>query len=428
MGKKETEDPGRKGKETPPATETTQQQEKPQYAPSPEHSPAPQQQSEMQGYQGANQMPQPPQQPVQAQGYQGANQMPQPPQYQGQPVPYNYPPALPYTQGRPFLQKTNDNDKQEEPQTDEQQHRNLPNFSYSPYPPPYPQPQVQPYGYPGTNQTPPRPQYQSSPNAPGYPPLLPYSHVVYVQSPNQQSGPYRSREERKPTRESTPGYAGFTDVEVRRVFVRKVYLILMIQLLFTLGMVALFVFEPNTRWFVRKYYYIQYMALAVFAAVYIGLACSGSMRRKYPTNIILLSIFTVAAAVMMGTMSSYHRTNGVLIAIGICAAVCFAVTLFSFHTKFDFTTCGGILCVLLLILVLFGIIAIFVQEKVMTMIYAGLGSVVFMMYLAYDTQMLMGGKNVEISSEEYILAAIQLYIDVIYIFMFLLVLVGGAQD
>ncbi|CAL1277193.1 unnamed protein product [Larinioides sclopetarius] len=131
---------------------------------------------------------------------------------------------------------------------------------------------------------------------------------------------------------------------------------------------------------------------------------------------------------MMGTLSSYHRTNTVLIAVGICAAVCFAVTLFSFHTKFDFTTCGGILCVLLLILVLFGIIAIFVQEKVMTMIYAGLGAVVFMLYLAYDTQMLMGGKNVEISPEEYILAAIQLYIDVIYIFMFLLMLVGGTQD
>ncbi|CAL1301791.1 unnamed protein product, partial [Larinioides sclopetarius] len=65
----------------------------------------------------------------------------------------------------------------------------------------------------------------------------------------------------------------------------------MLQLLFTLGMIALFVFEPNTRWFVRKYYYVYYMALAVFVAVYLGLACSGSIRRKSPTNIILLSIF-----------------------------------------------------------------------------------------------------------------------------------------
>ncbi|XP_055938848.1 protein lifeguard 1-like [Argiope bruennichi] len=207
-----------------------------------------------------------------------------------------------------------------------------------------------------------------------------------------------------------------------------VYLILMLQLLFTLGVIALFVFEENTRRFIRMNYYIHYMALAVFIAVYIGLACSGNMRRKYPTNIILLSIFTVAAAFLMGTISSFHKTNTVLIAVGICAAVCFAVTLFSFHTKFDFTTCGGILCILLLILVLFGIIAIFVRERVMTLIYAGLGAVVFMMYLAYDTQMLMGGKNVEISPEEYILAAIQLYIDVIYIFMFLLMLIGVGQE
>ncbi|GFV26561.1 protein lifeguard 1 [Trichonephila clavipes] len=86
------------------------------------------------------------------------------------------------------------------------------------------------------------------------------------------------------------------------------------------------------------------------------------------------------------------------------------------------------LCILLLILFLYGIIAIFVREHAMTMIYAGFGAIVFILYLAYDVQMLMGGRHVEINPEEYIFAAIHIYIDVVYIFMFLLMLVGGAQD
>ncbi|XP_055938120.1 putative uncharacterized protein DDB_G0291608 [Argiope bruennichi] len=191
-------------KETSSQTDTAQQQEKTQDAPPPQYSPTPQQ-AHTQGYQGSTQMPSPP------------------PQYQ--PVAAGYPSALPYDQalGRPFILNTNDKGKQEKresmPQTDEEQQRNMQNYPYSPNPLPYPQ--QQPYGYPGSSQMPQQPHYQSSPNTPGYSHFLPYSQVVYVQSPNHDSGPYRSRGQRKYTTESGPEYAGFTDVEVRRVFVRK---------------------------------------------------------------------------------------------------------------------------------------------------------------------------------------------------------------
>lgn len=41
--------------------------------------------------------------------------------------------------------------------------------------------------------------------------------------------------------------------------------------------------------------------------------------------------------------------------------------------------------------------------------------------------MMMGGKNYELSPEEHIFAAVQIYIDVVYIFMFLLLLTGGSE-
>lgn len=50
-------------------------------------------------------------------------------------------------------------------------------------------------------------------------------------------------------------------------------------------------------------------------------------------------------------------------AVGITAAVCLALTLFAFQTRWDFTVMGGVLFVAVIILMLFGIIAIFVPGR-----------------------------------------------------------------
>ena len=46
-------------------------------------------------------------------------------------------------------------------------------------------------------------------------------------------------------------------------------------------------------------------------------------------------------------------------------------------------------------------------------------------YLAYDTQLLIGGKRYEISPEEYVFGALNLYLDVVNIFLYLLALFGN---
>lgn len=67
---------------------------------------------------------------------------------------------------------------------------------------------------------------------------------------------------------------------------------------------------------------------------------------------------------MMGMLSSFYKIESVLIAVGITAFVCLGVTLFSFQTKYDFTSCGGVLFVVSLALFGFGFICIFTQSRV----------------------------------------------------------------
>jgi hypothetical protein len=70
--------------------------------------------------------------------------------------------------------------------------------------------------------------------------------------------------------------------------------------------------------------------------------------------------------IQMGMISAFYTINSILIAVGITAFVCLGVTIFSFQTKYDFTSCFGVLFVISLALLGFGIVCIFTRSTVRT--------------------------------------------------------------
>ncbi len=53
----------------------------------------------------------------------------------------------------------------------------------------------------------------------------------------------------------------------------------------------------------------------------------------------------------------------------------------------------------------------------------------FFQYLVFDTQMMMGGKHkYALSPEEYIFAALNLYLDIVNLFIFILSIIGNARN
>ena len=63
--------------------------------------------------------------------------------------------------------------------------------------------------------------------------------------------------------------------------------------------------------------------------------------------------------------------------------------------------------------------------------YASIGALIFSLYIVYDTQLMMGGKHkYALSPEEYIFAALNLYLDIINLFRYVLIIVGisGGGD
>lgn len=222
----------------------------------------------------------------------------------------------------------------------------------------------------------------------------------------------------------------FSDKVIRRGFMRKVYSILSLQLLVTVAISGLFYVDPIREYTRGNGHWLVWVAFIPSFICIIAMSCCESVRRKSPGNFVCLGVFTLAEGFMIGIVVSFYEAKEVLIALGICVVVVFGLTIFALQSKIDFTAMGGALLVALLCLMMLGIFAaIFRGNNVLNLVYACLGAFIFGLYIIFDTQMMMGGKHrYALDPEEYIFASLNLYLDIINLFLFILRIVGAANN
>jgi len=57
------------------------------------------------------------------------------------------------------------------------------------------------------------------------------------------------------------------------------------------------------------------------------------------------------------------------------------------------------------------------------------GALIFSCYLVYDIQLMMGGNHsYSLSPEEYIFAALNIYLDIVNLFLYILLIFAGGRD
>ncbi|THD20569.1 putative recs1 protein (Responsive to centrifugal force and shear stressprotein 1 protein) [Fasciola hepatica] len=226
--------------------------------------------------------------------------------------------------------------------------------------------------------------------------------------------------------------SSFNDYKIRRHFVAKVYCILFAQLSLTAACVAMCMSIPSVCVWIRRYPVFLYVAYGVFLTTYGMLVCCTNARRSHPGNLIALFVFTLAMSYLAATIACRYTTVSVLTTFLITSASCAAISMFAVCGCVDFTRCSSFLFVSSIGLFLFGLACIIVyiflgRNKILHAVYGGVAAILFMLYLAYDTQLVVGRHAVALSPEEYVLAAAELYIDVMNLFLILLGLVG-EQD
>ncbi|GFR39759.1 hypothetical protein Agub_g243 [Astrephomene gubernaculifera] len=219
----------------------------------------------------------------------------------------------------------------------------------------------------------------------------------------------------------------FAQRQVRQGFVRKVLGLLGLQLLFTAGVTALFLFNHSVKSYVFTQQWPLWTSFGLSMAIIIALGCSENLRRSHPHNLLALAAFTVCEAVLVASAAATYNAGVVLLAVGMTAVVVLGCAVFATQSRVDLTLSSGALlsgCLALLA----GLTLNLILRAPGLQLALCVGCVfLFSMYLVFDLQLLMGGFKYELSADEYVFAALNLYLDIINIFLYLLQLLGSQR-
>ncbi|XP_063783629.1 protein lifeguard 4 [Pseudophryne corroboree] len=202
-------------------------------------------------------------------------------------------------------------------------------------------------------------------------------------------------------------------IQIRMDFLRKVYSILFVQVLLTTVTAAVFLYFDSVRSFVHESPALLLISAIGSLGTIIALTIN---RHRHPVNLYLLFGFTLLEAITVAIAVTYYEVAVVVQAFILTTAVFFGLTAFTFQSKRDFSKLGAGLFAGLWILIIAAFLRLFFYSETIELVIAAGGALLFCGFIIYDTHLLLH----KLSPEEHILAAINLYLDIINLFLHLL--------
>ena len=221
--------------------------------------------------------------------------------------------------------------------------------------------------------------------------------------------------------------------EARRVSVTKVYGEMTIGILVTAVVAVLGQITGAYYSFLMATGMVGLIGLCV---VQIALAVVLGMRVTKMRSVTARVMFYVYAALMGFTLSSIfmvYDLGSIGVALGVTAAFFFALTMFGMTTKFDMLKAGPILMIGLIVLIISQIVLAFVQVDGMTKIVCAIGLILFAGMTIYDAQSTRAllteyeAQGPEMVKKISILCALNLYLDFVNMFLYILQLLGNRD-
>lgn len=219
----------------------------------------------------------------------------------------------------------------------------------------------------------------------------------------------------------------FANTQVRNGFVRKVFAIVGLMLAITTGVTFAVLSSPEATLTLRRNQWVSWVFFAAALILMLVLACVPGVTRKHPLNLFLLFAFTCAMSGVVAVASTAYGSNAAGIAFLVTAAAVIGLTIFAMQSKYDITHWGSVLFVLLIVLIVLSLVGIFVRSPIFVLVISGLAALLFSVYIIFDIQLIMGGRQGEFSVDDYVPAALSLYLDIINLFMAIMRIVGIAQ-
>ena len=217
----------------------------------------------------------------------------------------------------------------------------------------------------------------------------------------------------------TAGTLVRTGVE-RATLVRRTYALVLASVIVTMIGVAFGLTQPALLQTVARHPFISF--LFVLAPLFMAMR----MRQSFPANIGLTLLFTFAEGLWLSpVLLVYSQMQpGVVPQAGILTLGTFGVlTGYAFVSRRDFSALGSFLTVGLWVLLGTMLLNMFFHNQTAALWLSAVGLMIFSGFVIYDTWRI---RNVY-GPDDYVEAAVNIYLDLLNIFLFLLSLLGGNR-
>ena len=224
---------------------------------------------------------------------------------------------------------------------------------------------------------------------------------------------------------TTPSFAQAVPVRSgveRATLVRRTYAVVFLGIIITCAGAAFAMTQPSLMNAVAAHPFIT--MIAVFAPLILVMRAP----RAFPQNVILTGLFTFAEGIFLAPLLVVaERTQpgvtgqAAMITLGTFGALTAYVT----FSRRDFSAWGSFFTIGLFVLLITSIINFFVRSQAMGLYLSGVAVFVFGGLLVFDTWRIL--KSGQYGEDDYVAAAVQIYLDLLNMFLAVLSLLGGRR-
>lgn len=208
----------------------------------------------------------------------------------------------------------------------------------------------------------------------------------------------------------------------RASLVRRTYGLVFLSILVTmLGSAFAFTQEPLMQGVIQH-------PFITFICMFIPLIMAQRSARVFPKNVILTLIFTFIEGIWLAPFLALadRSAPGTVGSAALLTFVAFGgLTLYALVSRRDFSAWGSFFMIGLLVLFAAMIINFFVHSAAAGLWLSAVGVLVFSGLLVFDTWRLL--RSGMLGPDDYVFAAVNIYLDLLNMFLFILTLLGGRN-
>lgn len=219
--------------------------------------------------------------------------------------------------------------------------------------------------------------------------------------------------------------------EVSNTFVRKVMLNMIGGLLVT-TLVPIYVFFINQGLMYTLAKYLNIVALGEIVLVFV--LTLGLKKMSSGTARLLFYIYALMNGILLSSLTFIFQPVSILYTLAVTIIMFVVIGIYGYTTKEDLTKYGNFLTTGLITIIIISLINFFVKAPMLYWIGTILGVVIFSALIAFDINRIkdiasdMVGNDEETMKKLGIIGALNLYLDFINLFLYLLRIFGKKRD